>query len=70
MPPRFALALTLVANGATVNGRPVATMELRDPSFELLLEIHMLYGLDGQDEASFCIHNSAVIRGLSLSNSC
>lgn len=55
-PPRFALALTLVANGAAVKGRPVATTEHGDPSVELLLDIHMLYGLNGQDEASFALY--------------
>lgn len=44
-PPRFALALTPVANGAAVKVSPVETTERRDPSVELLLDIHMLYGL-------------------------
>lgn len=54
-PPRFALALTLVANGTAVKGRPVATTERSDPSVELLLDVHMLNGLNGRGEASFSV---------------
>lgn len=52
--PRFALALTLVANGAAVKGKPVATAEAETPSV-LLLDIHILYGVSGIDGASFFI---------------
>lgn len=55
-PPRFALALTLVANGAAVKGRPVVTTERWEPSVEHLQNIHMLYGLKGRDEASFPVY--------------
>ncbi len=55
-PPRFALALTPVANGAASKGRPVATTEHGDPSVERFWDIHMLNGLNGQDEASFSVY--------------
>lgn len=58
-PPRFALALTPVANGVAVKGRPVATTEHGDPSVELLLGMNMLYGLNGEDEASFSVYITA-----------
>lgn len=60
-PLRFALALTLVANGAAVKGRLVATMKHVDLSVEHFLDILMLYSPIGQDDAPFfCVHNSAV----------
>lgn len=52
-PPRVDLALTLVANGATVKRGPGATTDSRDPSVELLLDICMLYGLMNENEVSF-----------------
>lgn len=55
-PPRFALALTPVANGAAVKRGPVATTDSRDPSVELLLDIYMLNDVMVEEKLSFSVY--------------